>query len=55
MIRELEGRRQDKEEFEKGKDSKDVEGFVRAYALSSPEHQSAPRNATCPSSPTTVR
>ena len=52
-IRELEGRRrQDREE---GKDPKEVEDFVRTHALSSPEHHSAPHNATCPPGPTTVR
>ena len=40
---------------QEGKDSKDVEEFVRAHALSSPEHHSAPHNATCPPGPTTVR
>ena len=52
MTRELKGRRQDREE---GKDSKDVEVLVCAHALTSPEHHSAPRNATRPSGPTTAR
>ena len=48
MIMELEGRRQDREE---GTDSNDVEEFVRARALSIPEHHLAPHNATCPPGP----